>query len=83
MTEKPIDSYEELAERRFQDVIGSPYVRWVPWSELRHQCTPRFAAQVECRFMAFMAQYEEEHAMYERRYVYVARRKSRARRRRR
>lgn len=83
MTEKLIDSFEELIPHWFQRIPGSPHTRWVPWSELKPLCTPRYIAQHERQHREFMEQYARDHAAHIRRYLYVTRTKQRARRRRR
>ncbi len=79
MTDKLIDSFADLCLHRFEEIPGSPHTRWVPWDELRPKCTARFIAEHERQHRAFMIAYTAEHAAYVRRYVYVARRKARAR----
>lgn len=78
-----IDSFEELLSRHLRPIRGTTHYEWVPWRELRGQCTPRFRAEYEERRRRFRARYGEEHAVYVRRYVWVATLKYRARRRRR
>lgn len=78
-----IDSFEELAAHRFEEIPGSPHTRWVPWIELREKCTPRYIEEHERHHREFMEQYRRNREAYVRGYIAVTVRKYRARKRRR
>lgn len=82
MTEPLIDTYDELLKRHLRPIPGTTHSEWVPWSELREQCTPQFRAAYDRRLRAFLLTCNEEYAAHVRRYIAVATRKYRARKRR-
>lgn len=83
MDDALIDSLSELLPRRLRPAPDGAHYEWVPWEEIKEQCTPRFREAHEEAYWQFVLQYEADHAAYVRRYIEVTARKYRARRRRR